>query len=837
MHSKHVKKFKATATDYRLKLKKLDLVALQALPTLSAIIDDVLQRLTTSIRPRDMVRIILQAPGLDKPIALPFIKKDDLTMDRFMARVEHVLQSKKDVKLDSDMQINFVHMEMPDGGKWGRKVLKMWSEKKKDWNCIIPITNQSDNMCLARAIVTGRAKQEMKCTDYVWRRIKEGKTIQRDRAIELHVLAGVPTYAPCGLEQVEAFQKVVENYQLCVVSKEHLNKIIYQGPPKPKGIYLLYNDSHFDLITSMAAYLDRKHWCHDCKIGYDHKQKHRCRDTCRVCRSGNCLMSDRVDQWVRCSDCKRYFKSRECYENHKRQGSAIKKFGTVCKQYFKCEKCDRVVNKNMMRKGEKHDCTELWCRVCQSFFPAGHKCYIKPVPIPKHGDDAGRKKESFSYIFFDVESRQETGVHKPNLCVAQKSCETCAPHPWEEPCAQCGETKQMVFKGEDCMERFCLWLFKEERHRHAVCLAHNLKGYDGYFILQFLYDNGIKPNVIFNGARIMSVFVPEISITFKDSLNFFPMALSKLPKAFGIEELCKGHYPHLMNTKENEGYVGELPAVEFYDPNSMSESGKKQFLKWYDAEKKKGEVWDLQKELLKYCVNDVDILRRCCMQFRSMFMEVTKTDFEDPGVDPLEKPITIASACNLVLRRNFLEPESIAIIPPNGYGPGQNFSKDSIRWLNYESRRDGSNIVHAMNGGEVRLHGRVTADGICFETRKIYSYLGCLFHACRSCYDEDTINPLSQKPMAELYRLTIYRRNQIRTLYPDFELVEIWEHDWRRIWKDLPAETKTSIDVTARFEPLAPREALYGGRTEATKLYHKIDEDKGEVIRYLDFTR
>ena len=47
-----------------------------------------------------MVRIILQAPGLDKPIALPFIKKDDLTMDRFMTRVEHVLQSKKDVKLD-----------------------------------------------------------------------------------------------------------------------------------------------------------------------------------------------------------------------------------------------------------------------------------------------------------------------------------------------------------------------------------------------------------------------------------------------------------------------------------------------------------------------------------------------------------------------------------------------------------------------------------------------------------------------------------------------------------------------------------------------------------------
>ena len=94
--SKHVKKFKATATDYRLRLKNLDdTFAIDGLSLLSAIIDDVLERLKGGIRPRDMVKIVLQAPGLDKPIALTFIKKDDLTTDRFMARVEHVLQSKK----------------------------------------------------------------------------------------------------------------------------------------------------------------------------------------------------------------------------------------------------------------------------------------------------------------------------------------------------------------------------------------------------------------------------------------------------------------------------------------------------------------------------------------------------------------------------------------------------------------------------------------------------------------------------------------------------------------------------------------------------------------------
>ena len=474
----------------------------------------------------------------------------------------------------------------------------------------------------------------------------------------------------------------------------------------------------------------------------------------------------------------------------------------------------------------------MWCRVCRDNFPVGHKCYIKQVEIKKNG----KKDHPSCYIFFDVEAQQETGIHQPNLCVAQKVCETCAERPVEEPCDVCGEDKQVVFKGIKCMEEFCLWLLKNERHKGARCFAHNLKGYDGYFILQYLYDNVVTPDVIMNGAKIMSITVPGSEITFKDSLNFFPMALSKLPKAFGVQELCKGHFPHRFNTVKNAKYEGSLPEAKWYDADGMSASGKKEFEKWYGAEKEKvGVKWNLQEELLKYCINDVDILRKCCMQFRNLFMDVTKTEEEDAGVDPLKEPLTIAAACNLVLRRNFLEPETIAIIPPQGYGPGQNFSRDSIMWLNYEALKDDIHIRHAMNGGEVRLHGRVTADGICFETGKISSYLGCTVHGCRVCYDEDTISPISGKPMAELYRTTQYRKRQLQTLYPDYEIVEMWEHDWRRKWRDLSDDVKERIAVPRHLEPLNPREALYGGRTEATRLFHEVKD--GEVIRYLDFTR
>ena len=64
--SKHVKKFNTTEVDYRLRLKNLDdTFAIDGLSLLSGIMDDVLG----GIQPRDMVKIVLQAPGIDKPIA------------------------------------------------------------------------------------------------------------------------------------------------------------------------------------------------------------------------------------------------------------------------------------------------------------------------------------------------------------------------------------------------------------------------------------------------------------------------------------------------------------------------------------------------------------------------------------------------------------------------------------------------------------------------------------------------------------------------------------------------------------------------------------------------
>ena len=113
------------------------------------------------------------------------------------------------------------------------------------------------------------------------------------------------------------------------------------------------------------------------------------------------------------------------------------------------------------------------------------------------------------------------------------------------------------------------------------------------------------------------------------------MGLAKFPKTFGMTELCKGYFPHHFNKEENQNYVGPIPPQSYYAPNTMKPETREAFLTWYKEQKDNGYVFDFKEEIVKYCRSDVDILRKCCMEFREMLREIT-------GIDPFEKCLTIA---------------------------------------------------------------------------------------------------------------------------------------------------------------------------------------------------
>ncbi|CAC5421904.1 unnamed protein product [Mytilus coruscus] len=234
------------------------------------------------------------------------------------------------------------------------------------------------------------------------------------------------------------------------------------------------------------------------------------------------------------------------------------------------------------------------------------------------------------------------------------------------------------------------------------------------------------------------------------------MKLSKIPKCFGLEELQKGYFPHLFNTKEHQSYKGPYPAARYYGVEYIGEGEAETFWKWYHS--KEDEFFDFQSEMYNYCVSDVDILRRGCMQFRKIMMEVTSVSETNEkgeithtdGIDPYNY-VTIASACQAIYRQLFLKEEyethvtnlidnealkcpskyengtlkvrlpdgewetketldssnmyrigktvfvksPIAVVPSEGYVSRDNFSKVSIQWLEWimeRKRRKGKHL-------------------------------------------------------------------------------------------------------------------------------------------------
>lgn len=209
--------------------------------------------LTEFMNSDDLVRMAVQCPELDFPIIIPFIKVAHLSSETILREIERVLQSNEQFVSNSSHEIKITHADIPSGV--GNKcpsvdLDRFLSEKPR----IINIQNKN-YLCYARALVT--AKTRLQKHDK-WGGIRKGYKIQEQLAIALHHQANVPI-RECGINDVKLFQIVMEDLQIHVVSKEHFNSNIYQGPEAENKIYPYYHDKHCDIITSMPVFLNRNY--------------------------------------------------------------------------------------------------------------------------------------------------------------------------------------------------------------------------------------------------------------------------------------------------------------------------------------------------------------------------------------------------------------------------------------------------------------------------------------------------------------------------------------------------------------------------------------------------
>ena len=263
------------------------------------------------------------------------------------------------------------------------------------------------------------------------------------------------------------------------------------------------------------------------------------------------------------------------------------------------------------------------------------------------------------HVFFDIEAMQPHEQHVPNLVVAETD----------------EDDSPVRFLGHHCIRDFLEWLdtLTQNDTRQVNVLAHNFQGYDGYFVVhQYHHDNRIVQQLR-NGCKLLEV--KHDRLRFIDSLSFFQMPLSAFPKTFGLTEVKKGYFPHKFNVPDHQTYVGPVPALDYYMPETMSPKAKQALETWHQEQRAQNVLFDFQKELVTYCESDVRLLKQGCLTFKRLFEA-------QAGFNPFDH-ITIASACNRDLRMNPMIPNSIASEPMYGWRNRVNQSQVALEWLTW----------------------------------------------------------------------------------------------------------------------------------------------------------
>ena len=748
-------------------------------------------------------------------------------VEALFQRLAQALNSNEQFEMDDSFQVSITQVHhapqgtgRPRRGKPGHPTMDMLTRNSKS---IIRIQNR-DELCCARALVVAKARVDQHPKH---KAIREGKgPLQRTLAWDLQREANVPL-GPCSYDALTSFSQApsLRGYQILLVDAHRSFHITTFGAPQDKQLILLHHQNHYDVITKLPGFFGSSYVCAHCWKPYNTEGRHRCtkqKGHCRACCQKEC--PDFLHAYPRgqkatrrCQHCHRDFFGDTCFQMHLVKDHAGKPASnsqaTICSQRRRCKDC-RKQNVGL-DKIEKHQCGYLDCPSCREYVDGEtHRCFIQTAPKPQASQKRKRKRGTTEtvpeeedqpplHVFFDIEAMQPQEQHIANLVVAETE----------------DDDQPKCFPGHHCVRDFLEWLdtLTLNDTRQVNVLAHNFQGYDGYFVIHQYYGDNRIVEQLRNGCKLLEV--KHDRLRFIDSLSFFQMPLSAFPKTFGLTELCKGYFPHKFNHPNHQTYVGPVPALDYYMPETLAPKDRQALETWHQQQR--DQVFDFQKELVTYCQSDVRLLKQGCLTFKRLFETLT-------GFNPFEH-ITIASACNRDLRMNRMIPNSIASEPVRGWRNSINQSRVALEWLNW----CGQEVQHVGNAGEVRIPPVGLVDGYCHDTRAVYEFQGCFTHGCPTCYPnrhEPHVRHFD-RTMQDVYEATQQKIQRLKEL--GYTVVQMWECEWARL-KDTSSDIRTFVAQLQFTDPLNPRDAFCGGRTNAVKLYHHVTPT--QKIHYIDVT-
>jgi len=825
------------------------------IPAFKRHLEKILDELSQKAKPHEHFQIILgckHAEGSNY-VKTKFFRADDPHGIAYvMTLIERSVQSNAKWLIDDEIEVCVKHVKNGPHAKVGigkRYVSFNPLQAVKGRHCFVEIVNKNDKMCLPRAIavierrkrldkakIENASEAEIKELEAEYEAIKRKNCrVQEQEARSICRRADIDPQKTCGNEEIKNIENVLDIY-IKLVASDQYNEIVYDGvsmnfrphiPVVDANVYFVHrrwvsdlNAHHVDAIVNHKAFFDNPYYCLHCNKHYRLRKRHRCTDVqgwCYSCWDRDCKV-DPDFQVKFCSICGIKHRNQKCQDIHEKE--------SLCKEDYFCAKCKQVVKRKKYKKRgtnsndfiyetnesiqRRHKCLKK-CHLCNEFVDAVfHKCFIKKVEF---------KEPSEKLLFFDIETDQSTKTHEPIYFHAI----------WYDP-----ETKQWLEQSfwikttPDIRQAVGEFLFSKQFQGYTM-MAHNMKGFDGCFLLQYLGRNGLKATPIFSGRKIISLDLKPLKIRIIDSLSFLLSSLALLGESFDLKECTKGHFPHFFACPENYSYKGDLPPMEAYGYNLMKPAAREAFIKWY-IEVSNSDMpikFDFERDIALYCRQDVFVLKEACMAFKNLLMELTENQ-----CDPFQYT-TLASVSSAVFKALFLKKDTIAAVPPNGYADIQNFSSVSLEWLEWLREKKGiSNLKHIANSaiGEATIAG-YKVDGIDVDNKTVYEFYGCYYHGCPVCFKErNSLNKGLGKTFDAVHTATLDRALLLETL--GWKVVSIWECEWKRMKDEDPEIEKFVSENKHRLTPMSPFDSFFGGRVEVFKML--VNDDRR--MNYEDIT-
>jgi len=560
---------------------------------------------------------------------------NNFTFQEFLELIALGVQSDSGLDL-GDLIFTIQVRNLPYGGKMTPQIEVPEFLKKRGISLIV----NDDDCCGQRCLVLSECKTNDELTD-----MKKEKSISRFANKVKKMCEKIKITGKMSFVDFEKYSEITHR-QVIILSGLFVE--MYSTSTEYTDKIYIYHDSkinHYHFINDInsATNDSKRHnkWCHHCRksVRRENFDKHTCVETkCGCCakvfetlalKNKHFNDAKNMKSWKQCEICNLWCAGSDCLDDH------MAKHKNGESDVKKCNDCKKWVKSDHF---EEHSCGEKFCQNCDIYHNGVHRCYIKPITNNYLIDEEGNRvyiKWCQDIYAYDFESKfDKENNHIVNLAIVKKLF----------------SEERYEFENIEDFVKFAI------KKKNATFVAHNGKAYDNWMVHKYIIKHTAhRPDkLILAGNKIMYMKIK--SVRFIDSLNHIAQSLATFPDTFGITEMKKGFFPYLFNTDDNANYIGEIPDIKYFTPETMSSKKYNEFMEWYP---KQTGIYDFKKELIEYCDSDVDILKKS--------LEIYITDsISVNGLNPLSCS-TIASYCMKVYRTNYMPTDKIAIMKKDEY--------------------------------------------------------------------------------------------------------------------------------------------------------------------------